>query len=373
MRTLPVVALVLLLGAAPEPPARPARPLPLLIDSAITHVSAARELPDGRVLVSDQEKPAVYLLDPKTGKATTIGSAGADALQYVQPGCFYGGPAGTILLFDRGQAKVLTIDKDGRMTGSASIAVRGTTSSSNLDVDRKRVDSRGFAYFPERDFGPGTNTPLLRFDPVKQARETVTTLRVQEYRETAGGDGMTFGRTVIGSPADGWAVTPDGHVAVVRAVPYRVEWFAPDGSRVQGPIVDHDPLPMTEEDKQAWRAKYGRGRGGAGAGMPGSASGQPAETTTLFAATKPPFEPDDIALSLDGRVWVKRSGALGAKSVVYDVFDQAGRRTARIELPAGSHVVGFGPSTPLGTGPTSIYVRQPSPGGATKLTKYSEK
>src|SRR5204863_306938 len=138
-------------------------------------------------------------------KATTIGSAGVGEQQYVQPGGFYGGPAGTTLLLDRGQARVLTIDKGVRITASASIAVHGTQSSSNRDIDLKRVDSRGFAYFSEHA-GRGTSAPLLRFDPVKQARETVTTLRLPEAKETAVGDGMFFGRTIIGSPADGWGV-----------------------------------------------------------------------------------------------------------------------------------------------------------------------
>lgn len=347
---------------ATEPKPRAARALAFRNDPAITHVSAAWELADGRVLISDHQRPAVYVLDPTGGRAAIIGSAGVGAQQYVQPGGFYRGPGGTVLLLDRAQKRVLTI-AGGRITGSTSIAVRGTQSSSARDVDLQRVDARGFAYFPETmGFGSVTTTPLLRFEPLHQRSETVTTLKLPDFKEFPGGDGVSFSRRIIGSPADGWGVTPDGRVAVVRAMPYRVEWFGTDGVRIQGPIVEHEAVVMTDADRRAFEVQYPRGTGPS-VGMAGAAA-QSASSATPFARTKPPFEPEGVMVSPDGRVWVKRNGVLNAPATVYDVFDGAGRRSTRLELPADSDVVGFGAS--------ALYVRQRA-GGGEALKKYADR
>ncbi len=364
MTAKPLLVLLLLAGPVTEPAARPAQPLPLRMDPAIARVSGARELPDGRVLVSDAKKPSVYLLDPKTGRALVVGSAGAGERQYVQPGGFYAGPGDTTLLLDRSQKRVLTLSREGRIAGSASIAVRGTQSSSDRDVDYERPDAQGHAYFMKSRFAPpgGPNAQtLLRFDPVTQTSEPVAQIGLPEEKTFPGGDGMTFGRTVIGSPADGWGVTPDGRVAVVRAAPYRVEWHLPGGRIVQGPVVEYDAIPMTETDRKAFAEKAGRG--GAFVGQSGAARGAAADPGMLFAPTKAPFDPEAVRVSPDGRVWVKRSAAASATTVVYDVFDAAGRRTARLAFPAASHLVGFGPS--------SVYVREIGPDGAVTLKKYS--
>lgn len=357
---------LLLPAAATEPAPRPARALPLKVDPAIAHVSAARELPDGRVLISDAKTPAVYLLDPKTGRAQLVGSAGAGDQQYVQPGGLYAGPGETTLLLDRAQKRVLTFSRDGRIVASASIAVRGRQSSSDRDVDYQRPDAKGHAYFMESRFAPqsGPNSqPLLRFDPVTQTSEPVAQIGLPEEKVIPGGDGVTFGRTVIGSPADGWGVLPDGRVAVVRAAPYRVEWCLPGGGLVRGPVIDYDPVPMTDADRRAFAEKAGRG---ASVGVAGAGNGAAASLGMLFAPAKAPFDPDSILVAPEGRVWVKRNAAASAITVVYDVFDGTGRRAARLELPAGSHVVGFGPA--------SIYVRETGPAGpasAVVLKKYS--
>ena len=42
-----------------------------------------------------------------------------------------------------------------------------------------------------------------------------------------------------------------------------------------------------------------------------------------------------------GRLWVERSLPADAKTTVFDVFDRAGRLADRIEIPAGSHLIGF--------------------------------
>ena len=64
----------------------------------------------------------------------------------------------------------------------------------------------------------------------------------------------------------------------------------------------------------------------------------------LFAKAKMPINLRDHRWPLvdeSGRLWVERSLPFDAKPRVFDVFDRAGNLVDRIELPAGSRLVGF--------------------------------
>ena len=84
---------------------------------------------------------------------------------------------------------------------------------------------------------------------------------------------------------------------------------------------------------------------------------------TMFAATKPPFTPENVMVSPAGHVWVQRITAAHVTDVVYDVFDSAGKRMDRVKLPENSRVVGFGSS--------SLLVRFKDPAGRCELRKYA--
>lgn len=356
-----------------DPGARRLTPAPLKIDGAIGHISAAGELPGGAILVTDQNAPAIWRIAPATGAVTRVGSAGGGEHQYVQPGGIYRGANRTTLVLDRAQSKVLVISPAGAVERAYSIAVRGVTGSSSADRDRQRLDARDLAYFVDQDSAfrsrkPGLSTPALtvvRFDAVKQeATNVVTDLRAPEQQTQSGGPNVILTRQVIGSPADGWGVTPDGRMAVVRAVPYRVDWIAADGTLKRGPEIRHDPLPMTDADKDAFNAQFAKSGGGAGVGTAGGGQtgGASAPAERMFAATKPPFAPDDVLVSPDAKVWVLRTAPFGASTHIYDVFNDAGARVDRIALPATSRVVGFGDG--------AVFVRDAGPAGPEVLKKY---
>jgi sugar lactone lactonase YvrE len=362
---LAVAASTALSGSEPQP--RKAAPAPLKINTPPAYLSAAAELAGGRLLVSDARTPAVHVIDPATGDVRTIGSVGAGPDQYVRPGGLYGGADGTLLLLDRAQLRVSVISPAGAFTRHYSIAITGTQSASDADVDLQRIDSRGFSYFTERAFGPratGTSRPsfpLVRFDPAAQQRQTVAGLTQPETMTVDRGNGLTVSRTVIGSPSDGFGVTPDGRVAVVRGEPYRVDWIETDGRVTRGPAVVHDPVPMTDADRAAYRATSEKGpsvgtsaSGGAGGGLSG--------LEPRFAETKAPFRPEDVIVSPDGRVWVLRSRAATTTAVTYDVFDGRGQRIDRLEFPDRSLIIGFGKG--------AVYVRESGADGRVTLKKY---
>jgi hypothetical protein len=201
---------------------------------------------------------------------------------------------------------------------------------------------------------------LVRFDAATQTREVVTTLRIPEAQAIPVGDNTVITRQVIGSPADGFGVAPDGRVAVVRAAPYRVEWYTVGGAVTPGPTIDYTPVVMTEADRDAARQLAGQ----VSVGMMGDAQTS-SSSRIRFADVKPPFAPDDVRVSPDGRVWVMRSRVHGSATVVYDVFDGVGARVDRVALPDGSRVIGFGRA--------AVFVRQDSAEGSPALRKYEVK
>jgi hypothetical protein len=364
-----LVAVPALLASVAEPTARPAVAVRLTSSPRVTHVSAAAELADGRVVLSDAKTPALWLLDPATGEVTVLGSPGAGPEQWVRPGGFYGGNDGYLRLLDRAQARVMLIGPDARFGTTYSIAERGTIMASDADVDLQQLDAAGHSYFPDlqgaliRARGQKVSSvPLIRFDPLTQQRTPVTDLVLADSRSSTTGDGMTLTRTVWGSPADGWGVAPDGRIAVVHGEPYRVDWIASDGRVVHGPDIPYDKLPVTETDRQSVRAVQAKGPS-AGVSQSGGASGGPT-LEPIFAATKAPFRPEDVLVSADAQVWVLRSGAAASRVVTYDVFGAGGLRIDRVQLPDGSRVVGFGRGV--------VYVRGLAAGRET-LARYRRK
>lgn len=73
---------LLLLAALLLPQQPPVREVRLGAPAAaltheFTQLRGVRELPDGRLLVSDRLEPALYVVDLKTGRATRIGREGS--------------------------------------------------------------------------------------------------------------------------------------------------------------------------------------------------------------------------------------------------------------------------------------------------------
>lgn len=361
MTRLLALALAYASLSAAEPAPRALSAAPIKMASPLAHISAAQELASGKILISDARTPLVALLDPATGALTAVGAAGAGADHYAQPGGFYGGPNGNTLLLDRSEPRALVIGPDARIMSSYSVAQRGVSGSSDADIDRVHLDARGFVYLVDRNAamiarmrsgnsGTDRSADIVRLDPVQQSKVIVATLLQQSEIVTSSGNGMTFSQMIAGSPADGWGVMPDGRVAIVRATPYRVDWVSPDGKISKGPAIDYTPIPLTDQDKQAITRAAGKapsvGVGGADGGTPTTS----ADMERKFAATKPPFAPDDVVVSPAGRVWVMRSQPFGANSSLYDVFDTNGARIDRVQFPVNSRVIGFGPG--------SVFVRE---------------
>ena len=351
-----------------EPAPRTLTALPLQLTVDLAQVAAVRELANGHLLISDAGAPAILVIDPSSNAVRRLGREGRGPNEFVRPGGIYYDLDGTTsLIVDRGQARVFVVDRNGVLTSMKSIEQRGSQRAADA-YDPLRIDAALHTYFVEQgavfraNAGRGGDSiPLIRFDVGQQKPDTIAQLFLTKPTIVSTQGRMTFSRTPIFSPADSWAVASDGSVALVRSEPYRVDWLSPTGQRTVGPAISYSPVPVTDADKQP---AEGSGTASIGGGPVGGkqTTMSTADIKPEYAKVKPAFDPLDLAIAPDGRLWVGRQEPAGAKQALYDVFDRKGARVDRVALPGRSRVVGFGPS--------AVFVAELDDDDLPKIKKY---
>jgi hypothetical protein len=336
-----------------------------------TQVSGVRELPGGRVLVSDIRDKIVQLVDFATGAATAIGREGQGPEEYLMPSGLYPLPDGGALLQDFGNRRFLTIGPDGKIGKAIAPpqppaptegAARGGAFLIGALIDARAADGRGNLYFQGLALpgGPGgekvDSIPIMRWDRARSV-DTVAWLPVTEtMRPQVARSGNAMSVRIGGNRAWSsqvqWGVAADGRIALVEPEPYRVTWVQGRG-RATGPAVVTSPIRVTEADKKEYREQMSRtrpvmmtfgGPGGRTAAPPPSVSAT--QDDPEWPETKPVFSGRQAVLvTPEGEVFVERLRKAGDLVPVYDVFDGAGRLSRQITLRPRSRVVGFGKGT----------------------------
>jgi hypothetical protein len=158
------------------------------------------------------------------------------------------------------------------------------------------------------------------------------------------------------TPQDGWTVTRDGQLILVRSNDYHVEIVGERGVATRGAPVTTSRIAVTRADKVAYARHFLEnstigGRGGANS-APSGESNMPADMLTdqeinrmveqnKFATVKAPITDMAPMLAPNGELWVERSVPHGAPSE-WDVFNQRGDRLKRVRLPANRTLLGLG-------------------------------
>jgi hypothetical protein len=340
-----------------RPPRRIQEP-PAEFPAQFSVIRTVMALPDGRLVVSDPHENRIALIDFANGTRQELSSIGEGPREYRLIGGLYRGRGGRVMILDRELRRLLPIAPDGGVEDAVGLSTGGAAGSRRPRApDPLMVDSLGHA-FAVRRLGFITPTSmLLRYRPGERP-DTITEL-LKPLTKVLEGDGYGPGvyQDVLFSPEDDWVTSPDGRIAVVRAEPYRIEWFTLAGLTVTGPVIRHEPVPITQAEKELIASGAGGSRGrievtmgmvpaGAAAGSrPSAPSPMPVEDL-LFAKVKSPVNLRDgrrPMLDERGRLWVERSMPAEVKGSVFDVFDGNGTVVDRIELPPGSRLVGFDP------------------------------
>jgi hypothetical protein len=307
------LALLSLLAAAPlaaqapaavaTKPSIPVRqlaaPLATSADS-LGSLAAVRQLPNGNVLVNDQARRRVLLMDSTLKVVGTVAdSTSSTANAYgVRPGGLLAYRGDSTLFVDPASLSMLVIDGAGKVVrvmaaprpNDVQFLVGGPFGNPGFDANGRLV-YRSF-FRPElgrRGAGVPFTPPefpdsaaLVRFDLATRKLDTAAFFRIPKQSMTVTqdeGGRMRVSTNINPLPlVDDWAVMSDGTLAIVRGRDYRVEFLGADGSRTMADKIPFEWQRLSDDDKVAFidstkaamermRAERGTGAGnGGGAG-----------------------------------------------------------------------------------------------------------
>lgn len=318
-------------------------------------IAGLRELPDGRVLVSDRLEIALRIVDLKAGAVEEIGHEGGGPGEYRTPGDLFPLPGDSTLLVDFGNMRLTAIAPDGTLGGSLGMMHPG-----GFMVFPRGTDAEGRLYFDRSNvmnMQPGESLPdsfaVVALDRGTGDIDTIAMLPRPEVAQVKSGGGrFAFsGSGVLPfESVDDWAVARDGRVALAWGENYRLEWRSRGGASIVGPVVAYEPVEITQADKEAWADRMSSASvmaistGGGGGRSRTISMPRPDVDALDWPEVKPPFGGSAVKITPEGEAWVRRYVAAGDRET-YDVFDAAARRVRQVVLPADRRLVGFGDGT----------------------------
>lgn len=358
MRAISIVALVLAWTTAAAGAQRAEPPLTILhapervFPVGFTRITGFYELRDGRVLVSDRGEERLVVADFATGRITPVGRKGSGPGEYRLPSRIIAWTGDSLLLNDGGNNRLAVIGPDLRIVRSFSLNIPDVPTT----LAPRAVDARGRMYlqiplWAAGSFGKrGDSVPVVRV--TGRGHEVMTWVLL-----TADPGPVKYGLPYIPfTPQDGWTVSREGNLILVRSHDYHVERWNDRAVAVRGAPVSTPRIPVTRADKVAYTRRFLEGTtigGRAGANnAPSGESNLPADWLTdervnelveanQFAAVKAATTDAAPMLSPAGELWVERSMPYGSPSE-WDVFNSAGVRVRRVQLPVDRRLLSLG-------------------------------
>jgi hypothetical protein len=324
-------------------------------DESFGLIQTVRELPDGRVLIADPLGKTLQALDLDAGEAEPIGSEGQGPDEYRQPDAVWPLPGDRTLLVDLGNARLTVMGPDLEFGRTYPVSAGRPGPGGG--------DREGRVYFQSLGMAPGGRLPengtIMRWDPESDEVVEIGQVKLPERQVTESGGPNSRNQQIRQIPlslADGWAVAPDGRVAVARAAEgYRVDWIQPDGRTLRGAEQEYRPVPIGTAEKEEWVETSAQRGGGLSISVEmendrtrmsfqRGGSDRPDISGYAWPERKPPFDPDEVVVDQQGRAWVRAHRRAG-QPPLYHVFDGNGDLVTQVEMEAGQRVVGFGEGT----------------------------
>ncbi|MEZ4424620.1 MAG: hypothetical protein R3E98_14520 [Gemmatimonadota bacterium] len=327
-------------------------------------VNRARELPDGRVLVADPLSKTLQVVDFASGRSEAIGREGQGPEEYRQPDAVHALPGGRTLLVDLGNARLTELGPDLSFGRTHPLATGSPGPGGNFEPRLPAaVDGEGRVYYQAMGMSPGgqlpTHAQVKRWDLTTGAVEVVGEVALPDREDRVSGGPNNQQRQIRQIPlaaADGWAVARDGRVAFVRSgSTWHVEWVGAGAGPVTGPPVRYQPVRIGTAEKREWVETAAQRGGGVGISVEmdngsvrtsfarGGGSRSAIDDYT-WPETKPAFEPGDIQVDPQGRVWVRLHREAG-EAPLYAIVDANGRPLGEVELEPDRRLIGFGDGT----------------------------
>ncbi|MEO8335283.1 MAG: hypothetical protein ABI664_09930 [bacterium] len=254
------------------------RQLPAAIATSVDSigsVAAVRQLPNGNVLVNDQARRRVIMLDKDMKLVGVVAdSTSSTANAYgVRPGGLMAYRGDSTLFVDPASLSMLVIDPSGKIIRTmAAPRPNDVNFLTGGAAGNAGFDGQGRLVYRTMDFGFGRGGPrpepgkpfvpptppdssaLVRFDLASRKLDTAAFYKIPkanvQMSQTPEG-GMRV--SVIMNPlpvVDEWAVMSDGTVAIVRGHDYHVDFVDASGVKTSMEKIPYDWQRMTDDDKQ---------------------------------------------------------------------------------------------------------------------------
>ncbi|MEP6619642.1 MAG: hypothetical protein ABJE47_10010 [bacterium] len=235
-------------------------------------LAAVRQLPNGSVLVNDQAKRRVLLLDKELKLVGVVADSTPDthAAYGARPGGLLAYRGDSTLFVDPASLSMLVIDPSGKI-------VRPIAAPRPNDVQfltggafgNPGFDTKGRLVYAMRDNGmrgmrppepgkpfvmptPPDSAAVVRFDLAARKLDTLGFYKIPKLNISMTQDdrgAMRASVTMNPLPVvDEWVVLSDGTVAIVRGQDYHVDLYGADG-KTSAPKIPYEWQRMTDDDK----------------------------------------------------------------------------------------------------------------------------
>jgi hypothetical protein len=365
--------------------------------ATIGTVFGVREVSDGRVLVNDPTRKQVVLFDAALATATVvIDSVPGTAKSYPGNVGRLSRYLGDSSIFGSGAQPIVVLDGLGQIVRAIAppqipmdMGPPIPFMAPEFTDPKGRLYTRGATSITRVRSQPRVeSTALVRADLDARTVDFVGKLR-------GGGaynrqDPPINGRRVVTSvlqpvpTVDAWTVLSDGTLAIVRGEDYHVDWMLPDGTKDSTARLPFDWRKLSDADKQRMidsarlvsdsmmlvRNKrvgsvdasgnvrpiggFGGDAGAVGGGRSGGGGPPPNDDAAYQRMDFPPLSeiPDfyppvhrDAAMAdLAGNLWILPTTSAQSQrgELVYDVVNPKRGLFARVRMPIGRSIVGFG-------------------------------
>jgi len=403
-------------GAQQPPPVRSLGPVEHTSTEPLASVRSAVPLADGRVYVNDIRGRRLLLFDSTLATFTVVAdTTDATANAYDRSGTLIRFRGDSALLIQYSTLSMLVLGPSGTIARvmatprpSDAVFLLGDDGGPAFDAQRRLVYYSGelFGYTmlgkdllpPEMRARVDRNVDsgyIVRVDLATRNLDTAATLRISRFRRSAQLDEQGNLASIVTTPdalpvTDGWTVSSDGTIAIVRGRDFHVDWITPDGKMTSTPKMPFEWRRVTDAEKTAAidtamsalernltavNAPRGAGRGAGATGRGGGASGRgggagssaggggapPSRGGLAPNVAKrpdasdlpdyfPPFIPthpnislsDAVYADVENNLWIRTTTMVNGQPV-YDVVNRRGVLIDRLQLPPFRAIAGFGP------------------------------
>lgn len=326
------------------------------LNEEFSRLISVRELSSGKVLLTDDKDIRIAVGDFKTGNVRTLGRSGDGPTEYRAIGRLWDIGGDSTFMSVPYAARWLVLHRDsivGTYTGQLPVIlkvgptiIRGADAKGNVIGIARALRQKDKPYvMPDSFRYVRTHRTSLRSDTVFSEANAFRSMKSSPM--AAGGKPVPPDEQMYSielAARDQVAMFPDGAIAVLRGSPFRVDWCMSGAKQcTSGPALERTDRNWSDADTRAYLKSMNALAAWPPTNNVDQVSGWP-ERNVPFATPGGPDEANFWATP-SGNVVLERVPNSERPLIMYDVMDRAGKLVARVSVPPGHRVVGFGQKT----------------------------